>query len=1025
MNRLYRVCCIALFSLTVLSATPTWVGYSTTEFRESALNNGSIGTTAVITLYNGETFTGTNGDEFVGLGHVVVTNLPMNLGVSIVRTSATTLTVSFTGNAVLHTSANDLYTLTFAFQNSAFTGGDAASVSSSTRGDLQLLFDKPVLSYSGTAFQESVMNDGSINPGDSVTVTLVHDTFDGVTGEDFVGNSKVTVTNVPAGFSVTVVLRSSTQATVSVTGAAAAHAAGNSVTDLNVSFASSAFTSAGYVENSERSFRIDYFTALTPGSAALDGADDYFQVAYAAAHNPAQWTYELWARVDGSPSTFRTPLCARYYDGSHVYGVNFYAGDNERWQGWASEWTQWSGLTGPTVEYGVWTHLAMTYDGVRQRFYVNGILEDSADIAFTQNTTSPLRIGANETGIYRFNGRVDEVRIWDYARSRQEIADAMHDEPDSTETGLRACYRFSEGSDSVLYDFSALRRNGEPVNGADIVGGNAGVVSPVSTTLTETYGNVGKFDSTLSLVLTISGPATFTGANDDDFAAAAKAAVTNVPAGLTAVVKRTTDTSAAVTLTGIASAHAAADSTDNLTVTFQNTAFAGGNASNVTNAVTDSLRVQFLDPVSNMLHFDGINDVVSVPASSPINLSTGSWEAWVRVTDLSDHRRVLFKAGDSDNGMYELYILSTGVFRADVYDYSVRYNVAASGVTCTPNVWYHLAATYDGTDLKLYVDGVLRGTTVVDFGPIGANNGPLGIGGSVTDPSFRMAGEIDEVRIWSTVRTDSEIANTRYNFSLSPSTAGLAALFRFDQGTAGGTNTGVTQAADATANDNNGSLLNFALTGATSNFVSSTTPLPVELASFTAAKNGRGVELRWNTASETDNLGFEVERREPLQRVSGASEQAADASMHQWNRVAFIPGHGTTNAPQSYSYIDAKASGRVEYRLKQLDRDGSFSYSQSVELDLSAPAVFELSQNHPNPFNPSTLLAFTVPVTGRTALTVYNSIGQRVATLFDGIAESGVTYERRFDGSAFASGIYITRLTSGGYSSVIKMTLMK
>ena len=147
--------------------------------------------------------------------------------------------------------------------------------------------------------------------------------------------------------------------------------------------------------------------------------------------------------------------------------------------------------------------------------------------------------------------------------------------------------------------------------------------------------------------------------------------------------------------------------------------------------------------------------------------------------------------------------------------------------------------------------------------------------------------------------------------------------------------------------------------------------------------------------------------------------------MHQWSRVAFVPGHGTTNAPQSYSYVDAKASGRVEYRLKQLDRDGSFSYSQSVEMDLSAPAVFELSQNHPNPFNPSTLLAFTVPVTGRVSLTVYNSIGQRVATLFDGVAESGVSYERTFDASSLASGVYVARLQGEQETRLRKMVLMK
>ena len=193
-------------------------------------------------------------------------------------------------------------------------------------------------------------------------------------------------------------------------------------------------------------------------------------------------------------------------------------------------------------------------------------------------------------------------------------------------------------------------------------------------------------------------------------------------------------------------------------------------------------------------------------------------------------------------------------------------------------------------------------------------------------------------------------------------------------------------------------------------------PLPVELTSFTAVAKGRGVELAWKTASELNNKGFEIQRKE--------LNQSADGSMNQWHGVGFIAGHGTTNAPQSYTFVDNSASGTVQYRLKQVDNDGSFEYSNAVEVTVAAPAAYTLSQNHPNPFNPATTISYSLPAAGFATLKVYDMLGKEVATLVNGMQESGAN-KASFDASQLPSGIYFARLSSGSFNSVIKMTLMK
>ncbi|MCK9408915.1 MAG: T9SS type A sorting domain-containing protein [Bacteroidetes bacterium] len=212
------------------------------------------------------------------------------------------------------------------------------------------------------------------------------------------------------------------------------------------------------------------------------------------------------------------------------------------------------------------------------------------------------------------------------------------------------------------------------------------------------------------------------------------------------------------------------------------------------------------------LTFDGTDDVISVPASSSINLSVGTWEAWVKLNSTAHHNRILLKEGADNNGKYELYALDNGLFNADVVVAGNRYTASATGITATTGSWYHLAATFDGSNLKIYVNGTLRGTTAI-VGSIDDNTGSLGIGGGVNPTDFRLEGSLDEVRIWNIALTDSAIqADMHKSFSSLPS--GLVAWWQCKEGS------GSSKAIDV-VNGNIGTLTNM---NTTSSWTTSTIP---------------------------------------------------------------------------------------------------------------------------------------------------------------------------------------------------------
>jgi len=191
--------------------------------------------------------------------------------------------------------------------------------------------------------------------------------------------------------------------------------------------------------------------------------------------------------------------------------------------------------------------------------------------------------------------------------------------------------------------------------------------------------------------------------------------------------------------------------------------------------------------------------------------------------------------------------------------------------------------------------------------------------------------------------------------------------------------------------------------------------IPVEIVTFTAKQQGSNVTLNWNTATEVRNHGFEIERVK--------SEQF---SANGWSKLGFVNGNGNSNIPHDYTFTDntVKESGKYIYRLKQIDTDGSFEYSNQIEVNVEIPKAFKLLQNTPNPFNPTTSIVYQLANTSDVTLKVYDILGNEVLTLVNEKQEAG-KYEVKLDASKLSSGTYIYRLSAGSFVQTKKMILLK
>lgn len=394
------------------------------------------------------------------------------------------------------------------------------------------------------------------------------------------------------------------------------------------------------------------------------------------------------------------------------------------------------------------------------------------------------------------------------------------------------------------------------------------------------------------------------------------------------------------------------------------------------------------------LNFDGVDDYVDI---SGVPLS-GSYtkEAWINlpVVDPLDPNAHNIISGSATS----LYVykgkLGAGHNFNNVQDPSVL----------SANTWYHVAVTFDAAagTMTLYKNGV----------PVNVATAPaytettLLLGAIYTGAvGYFFQGTMDQVRIWNVARTSSEIFND-FSCYVSPNEPNLVALYPFTQGTANGNNSGVTTLGDSSSSPHNGTLMNFALTGSTSNWVAPGAPLtnacvalPVLLSNFTVEKSSNGVSLRWQTAMEINNKGFEIQR--------------STDGLNHWIAVVFVAGVGNTNEKQTYSYTDLSPyKGNNYYRLKQINFDGQASFSSIKTVRITGVNEISLyptiAQNN-----------ITLEVVGadmlNTIISIYDGQGRIVQQ------ERLINQKEQINISSLQKGMYLLRLQNGASERFIKL----
>ncbi|MFQ5751469.1 MAG: FlgD immunoglobulin-like domain containing protein [bacterium] len=287
-----------------------------------------------------------------------------------------------------------------------------------------------------------------------------------------------------------------------------------------------------------------------------------------------------------------------------------------------------------------------------------------------------------------------------------------------------------------------------------------------------------------------------------------------------------------------------------------------------------------------------------------------------------------------------------------------------------------------------------------------------------------ISGDISSVPIYTIVKTDDHtssrvVITTSYDFSTQPSLANLLPTtptsyvhIKIEIATPVSAGLSFEQSlmAGQEYESDNTTKYNPVIASDTDNTV-----VPVELSSFTASVFDGNVRLNWTTHTETNNLGFTVERSE-----NGT----------EFQEIGFVEGKGTTVIPQEYFFEDKNlAPGTYFYRLKQIDLDGAFEYSDVINATVLAPKEFALSQNYPNPFNPETTIRYELPISTHVILKIYNILGEEVRTIVNAEQPAGirtVVWDGKNNaGEYVGSGLYYYRLVAGDYTKTLKLLLMR
>lgn len=361
-----------------------------------------------------------------------------------------------------------------------------------------------------------------------------------------------------------------------------------------------------------------------------------------------------------------------------------------------------------------------------------------------------------------------------------------------------------------------------------------------------------------------------------------------------------------------------------------------------------------------VISFNGTNSKLTLPTSTTLGIQSNPYEMFIVGKSSSSNVQFLI-AGGYENFEYHL----NGAAGARFIPLNSTFIDKGSTGNYADGNAHIFSARASSSGGAVRIDGTDGGATVANI--LSSNSGALQLGVR-SDGTYYFNGDIAEVILYNTNLSTSDRSTVDHY---------LANRY------------GITSGA-----------------------------LPVELTSFTANVADGKVLLNWQTATEVNNYGFEILRRSTPQNDCH-SERSEES------KVGFVQGHGNSNSTKSYSFSDATPpSGKVQYRLKQIDFDGKYEYSDLVEATIVTPTRFALEQNYPNPFNPKTTIDYHIPNTSYVTLKVFDVLGGEVAELVNEVKSTG-NYSAAFDGSQLVSGIYFYQLSAGSFLETKKLILTK
>ena len=384
----------------------------------------------------------------------------------------------------------------------------------------------------------------------------------------------------------------------------------------------------------------------------------------------------------------------------------------------------------------------------------------------------------------------------------------------------------------------------------------------------------------------------------------------------------------------------------------------------------------------NALAFDGTDDVVTIADDNSLHIAAGiTLEALVYATKSSGIQNVISKSNNTTNTGYIFPRTDDGWANVTAYLFIGGGWQTLSAAYPSLNAWHHLAMTYDGITMRLYIDGIQKATKPMT-GIIAINTNSLALG---NQPGFseNFGGYADELRVWNVVRTPAQILSAM-NTELNPATqTGLVSYYTLNQGNAAGLNTGLKTVMDQKGN-NNGTLVNFGFSGGSSNFVTQYTSLallPVSWLGFTAQKQDSKILLNWSTSSEQNTRRFIVQH----------SMNATD-----WTSIGNLQAAGNSVVLEQYSFVhNNPVNGTNYYRIQLEDIDGKISYSKTISVVYAGQQKQVML--YANPVTDKTIrLQLLQPAT----VFIYNNTGELV------LISKQPAGMRQINVNGFAKGIY-------------------